>query len=134
MKRIFFTTILIACFVAIAGIHGNAQTSYAKVTVYTNTQQYVYGTLDLVRLLPTPVAPIWSMSFSFQANEGQIVDGGYMYQKWILLAYQIPQTGTLYELVETAYGQSVNSHSYAPLDWPLYVVLPGNDFRGQGGK
>ncbi|MDP1621379.1 MAG: hypothetical protein Q8M08_03480 [Bacteroidales bacterium] len=133
MKRIFFTTILIACFVAIAGMQGIAQTSYAKVTVYTNSQQYVYGTLQLDRLQPT-YANIWSMPFSFQADEGQIVDGGYMYQRWILLAYPIPQTGTLYELVETAYGQSVNSRSYAPLDWPLYVILPGNDFRSQGGQ
>jgi hypothetical protein len=132
MKRIFQTTLLIACFAA-TSIYGKAQTSYAKITVYTNSQQYVTGTLSLEQLQPS-YAPVWSMSFSFSAIEGQIVDGGYMYQKWILLAHGIPQTGTLYRLVETAYGQNVFSESYDPLHWPLYVWLPGNDFRGHDGE
>lgn len=138
MKRIFLTAILIACFVAIAGIHGNAQTNaYAKVTVYTNTRQDVVGMLYLHELLPAQSFP-WSMYFSIDASEGQTVDGGYMYQKWLLLTnFNFPYpVGTLYDMDETVYGQTVESRSsYAPSNWPVYLNnLPGIDFRSQGGE
>jgi hypothetical protein len=136
MKRFFVTTILIAWFVAIAAINGNAQSAYARVTVYTNTQQDVAGMRYLHKLLPTPASYPWSLYFSFSANEGQTVDGGYMYQKWVLLenfGFPYP-AGTLYDLDMTVSGRTVESDSYPPDKWPSYLnTLPGIDFRSQGG-
>jgi hypothetical protein len=131
MKRIISTTILIACFFAIASIHGNAQNPYAKVTVYTNSQQAVNGTLALLETSPDP-HPIWSMYFHFDANEGQTVDGGYMYQKWVLLAYSIPNNSDYYKLVATAYGETAESSPCAGDSWPVYLTLSAINLRSQG--
>jgi len=131
MKRILFTTILIACFVAISGMQGFAQNPYAKVTVYTNSWQAVNGTLELNETSPNPHT-IWSMNFHFDITEWQIVDGGYMYQKWFLLAYPIPNNSNYYKLVATAYGVSKESEPYEGSRWPFYLTLPAIDLRSQG--
>ena len=134
MKRIILTTILIACFVVIAGTQGFAQNPYAKVTVYTNLRQDVYGTLALFETSPDP-GLVWSMNFYFDAEEGQTVDGGYMYQKWVLLSYSIPNNSDYYQLVAAAYGVSVYSPSYEGNKWPFYLTtLPAIDLRSQGGQ
>jgi hypothetical protein len=133
MKRIFQTTLLIACVLVISGMQSFAQNPYAKVTVYTNSQQYVYGTLELRETSQNQL--IWSMNFHFESNEGQTVDGGYMYQGWFLLAYSIPNNSNYYKLVATAYGVSVSSPSYEGEKWPFYLTtLPAIDFRSQGGQ
>lgn len=135
MKRIISTTILIVC-LSIAIIQGNAQ-NYARVTVYTNTQQDVVGMLYQHKLAPENTYTTWSLYFSFTANEGQTVDEGYMYQKWVLLegfGFFTP-VGTLYDLDAIVSGRKVESHSYSPQDWPTYLSsLPGIDFRGQDGE
>jgi hypothetical protein len=137
MKRIFQISLLIACFVAITGMQSQAQSAYAKVTVYTNTRQDVVGMLYQHKLAPVNTYTSWSQYFSFSANEGQTVDGGYMYQKWVLLAgygFFIP-VGTLYDLDASVSGVTVHSDSYAPDRWPEYLnTLPGIDFRSQGGE
>jgi hypothetical protein len=110
-----------------------AQNPYAKVTVYTNSQQAVNGTLALLETSPDP-GTIWSMYFHFDANEGQTVDGGYMYQKWVLLAYSIPNSSNYYKLVATAYGVSQESDPCQGSRWPVYLTLPAIDLRSQGGQ
>jgi hypothetical protein len=111
MKRLFQTTLLIACFAVLAGMQAKAQSAYAKVTVYTNTRQDVVGMLYQHKLAPTNTYTSWSLYFSFNANEGQTVDGGYMYQKWVLLVnYGFPYpAGTLYDLDEIVSGVTVES-------------------------
>ena len=114
-------------------MQGVAQNPYAKVTVYTNSQQAVNGTLALLETSPNPHT-IWSMNFHFDANEGQTVDGGYMYQGWFLLAYSIPNNSNYYKLVATAYGVSAESSSCEGSRWPVYLTLPAIDLRSQGGQ
>ena len=131
MKRIILTTILIACFVVIAGTQCFAQNPYAKVTVYTNLRQDVYGTLALFETSPDP-GLVWSMNFDFDAEDGQTVDGGYMYQKWVLLAYSIPNNSDYYVLRVAAYGVSHLSASCQGSSWPIYLTLHDIDLRSQG--
>ena len=101
--------------------------------MYTNSAQIVNGTLALVETSPNP-QPIWSMDFHFNLNEGQIIDGGYMYQRWFLLAYSIPNTSNYYKLVATAYGVSQESSPCEGNRWPVYLTLPAIDLRSQGGQ
>lgn len=127
-------SIFIACIVAISGIQGFTQNPYAKVTVYTNSLQAVNGTLALAETSPNP-QPIWSMNFHFDIDEGQTIDGGYMYQKWFLLDYSIPNNSNYYKLIATAYGVSTQSPSYEGNRWPFYLTtLPAIDLRNQGGQ
>jgi hypothetical protein len=106
---------------------------YAKVTIYTDSQQNVDGYLKLFNC--TYESYDWNMNFHFDPSEGQAVDGGYMYQKWVpLTGFGFPYpVGELYYLEETAYGRVVESSSYSPQQWPQYLVLPAIDFRTQGG-
>jgi hypothetical protein len=135
MKKILLSSILVICFVAVTSIHVSAQQpAFAKVTVYTDSRQNVGGYLYLNNL--TYSISNWNMSFHFNPNEGQAVDGGYMYQKWVLLTgfgFFIP-VGDLYEMEIDVNLVAKYSDTYAPDRWPQYLQLPGIDFRSQGGQ
>lgn len=133
MKTKLFSAVLIIMCLTLTSLDVLAQ-KYAKVTIYTNTQQDVSGTLRRRNIDNSSWD--WSMNFSFYSYEGQTVDGGYMYQRWIQLEnWSFPDpVGYNYYLQEVVYSEQRNTGTYSPQTWPTYVYFTGIDFRDQGGQ
>jgi|GEM_PF-1751014 len=129
MKTILLSSILITWFLAVTNLHAVADPAYAKVTIYTNSRQNVVGYLKLFNIDYETYD--WSMQFYFDDSEGQAVDGGYIYQKWVLLSgFSFPYpVGDAYYMEVSAYGRIRESNVYAPQNWPEYLELPSIDFR-----
>lgn len=133
MKTKLFSQILVALCLALACFNVSAQ-AYARVTIYTQSQQNVSGTLKLFNIEYESYD--WTGQFYFNANEGQTVDGGYMYQKWVLLenfGFPYP-VGELYYMEIYCGSKHGYSNTYDEDDWPQYLdSLESLDFRSQGG-
>ena len=133
MKKISLILILGFCLTLIATIPANAQ-SYAKVTVYTNSRQYVDGVFRVYQVTGTNPGNLeWTGGFHFDPGDGGVTDGGYIYQKWVLLnGLAVSPGGTSFNMETSCYGITHISATYLAGQWPQTQEVRYFDFRTQG--
>jgi hypothetical protein len=141
MKKIIKLALLVLSFIAVTGVQLNAQTSYANVIVYTPGQHDIDGYVLFYKYVPNPVYLSQSWPIHFDASEGQLISGGYRYQKSIALSglsFPYPATDSygLQEIVsyQNEEKTATSRDRYAYSEWPSTVQMNSVSFIGGGGE
>jgi hypothetical protein len=135
MKKILLSAILVAFFISITSFRVHAQTQYyVQVTIYYNSRQYVQ--VYLWQMNSSTRQPTgYTQDYLFNPSEGQAVDGGYIYQKWILLSnYWWPMGVSSCFMRAFLNDQRVDSGNYTYNDWPYNLAMTAIDKRYVPGQ